>query len=194
MKARVIKSSEIDNDNWEAEHYIKIGETGMPPCEGCLKAQKELANEGTFYEFISDAGWTPLRMIIDNDTLRQILLSAPRKPIIIPHDTPALHEMVKSHEIVPEHIDHVDAEKPIFLGDYIFTGPDGEAVTFQLCPDGHHRIAQLLRDCKDVACYWFTEREMLLAAHYSPALYLRSKGVFIAASDAEVEELFWPRE
>lgn len=158
-------------------------------CPGCER--HEWTALGTFYDFSSEAGWTPKRLVFDCDALYAMLQRNPRPVAHDDHDNPNFAAMVAGHEMFDEHIDHVPYERPILMGLFTFThSVTGERKQFHLCLDGHHRIAKRLRLGFDIEFYLMTEEEMRAASYESYAAYMRSKGmVLIGLSDEEVEKV-----
>lgn len=153
-------------------------------CRGCQRFKVQ-QNSPSFYSFGSFDGWEPSKLIIDTDVLNVILKTSPREPYLIEASLPVLREMRDYHEIFDEHVDHVDETIPVLIGEYTFTNQSGESQLFQLCSDGHHRIAKLIKLNKDVPFYLFTEEEMQRASFLTMKSYMESKGIFVLGGDVE---------
>lgn len=159
----------------------------MNNCRGCLRYSLK---SPAFYEFNADPGWEPAQMIIDTDRLNELLKLFPRTVHHLDVKEPVLQAFVDSHEIFPEHIDHVDETIPILLGECRFTKGQ-EKQLFHLCNDGHHRIAKCIRLGIDVPFYMFTALEMSACSFLRMSDYLRAQGVYVlGASDKEINQLF----
>lgn len=157
-------------------------------CRGCIRLTMSMA--GSFYQFNSSEGWTPARVVIDTDLLSKF----PKGKVIYgDRRIPAFQEMVDGHEIFEEHIDHVDTRLPIFLGDYTFTEiSTGKQELFQLCADGHHRVAKCLKLGIDIPLYKFSEAVMRAVSYTSLTEYMQSKGVYVfGATEEEIESVLW---
>ena len=156
-------------------------------CRGCERFKQ--SEFGSCYEFTSDPGWSIAKLIFDIDKLKEMLITAPRLWRWESKDTPSLQHMVATHEIFPEHLDHVDTSIPLLLGEFTFIHDEsGKEELFHLCCDGHHRLAKELSLGHDIKFYVMTELEMREAAFTSMRAYMESKGVIVlGVSDEEFE-------
>jgi hypothetical protein len=158
-------------------------------CRGCLRYHSSHQGKHAHYEFNSDPGWSPGRLIFDTYKLGLILAARPRQYGWDMPSNPSLWKMAENHEIYEEHLPHVDITKPSMLGEMYFTrDADNYQELFHLCVDGHHRMLRRMREGLRAEFYMMTSEEMMACAHPTLAAYMRTRGVFVVGvSDEEVD-------
>lgn len=104
-----------------------------------------------------------------------------RQPVEIEEDS--VQMTVRTNELEPEHVAHVDPDRPGIIAHVQYTTEQGETFTGQVLIDGNHRAARCVELKRPFFAYLLSEEE-------SRAILLRQPGPgdFVAVESAQPAE------